>query len=68
MVQQNALQQNPKKQWLLEYQMPIAGICVLAQPIIMQGVCAVKTGIFCITDAPTNADAFAKLPKKMKKI
>ena len=46
--------------------MPIANICALAQLIIMQGVCAVKTGIFCITDALTNADAFAKLPKKIK--
>ena len=46
--------------------MPIAGICVLAQPIIMQGVCAVKTDIFCITDALTNAGAIAKLLKKIK--
>ena len=66
MVQQNALQQNPKKQWLLEYQMRIADICALAQPIIMQGVCAVKTGIFCITDALANAGAIAKLLRKIK--
>ena len=46
--------------------MPTVDICVLAQPIIMQGVCAVKTDIFCITDALTNAGAIAKLLKKIK--
>jgi len=34
----------------------------------MQGVCAVKTGIFCITDALTNAGAIAKLLKKIKDV
>ena len=62
MVQQNALQPNQQKQWLLEYQTPIADICVPAQLITMQGVCAVRTGIFCTTDALTNAGAIAKPP------
>ena len=66
MVQPDALQQNPKKQWLLEYQMLIVDICVLAQQIIMQDVFAVKTDIFYITDALTNAGVIAKLPKKIK--
>ena len=63
---QDAPQQNPKKQLLLEYPTPIADISVLVQQIIMQDVCAAKTGIFSRTDALINAGAIAMQLKKIK--
>ena len=65
-MQQNALQQKDQIQWLLEFQMPIADICVLAQLNIMQDVFVVKTGIFCIADVLINAGAFAEPLKKVQ--
>ena len=66
MVLQDAPQLKPKKQWLLEYPMPIADIFVLVRQIIIEDACAAKTGIFSRVDVLTNAGAIAMQLKKIK--